>query len=413
MMTATNLPDDGAVLEELLAARGPVAVLAWLGLTHRRIRSTRARLCCPFHQEHTPSAILEVGPRGSLRLHCFGACNGRTWDVHGLVAQVHGLDVRRDYPRVLALEADFVGYELRAPARESAHRPVPRPAPAPPVETGPSITPGDFARGADALLALSPLEGSVAVGLVSRGVLEHARADGWGELPEDVSSECPELDAGDGFEADDLAASELVAQLRGRPELGWLLGPGGLVLPEHRLLIPWRAPGGEMWTLERRYAPRYGDEKPPKGGKYAQPDRRHHQPRAVYPYGADAAELGTATELWLVEGALDVLAVRALNARGLLTADGSPRHLVVLGLPGVGAWPQVRPWVLERVRGRAVLVALDADGAGETLVAAIGTDCHAAGAVRVTRKRPPEGCKDWADVSARELGLARARRATA
>jgi DNA primase len=411
MRTATTLPDDGAALEELLAARGPVAVLAWLGLTHRRLRSTRARLCCPFHQEHTPSAILEVGPRGTLRLHCFGACHGRTWDVHGLVAQVHGLDVRRDYPRVLEHEARFTGYELRAPTRAPAPRPAPRPAP--PVESAPSITPGDFARGAAALLALSPLGGSVAVGLASRGVLEYATADGWGELPADVRSECPELDAGDGFEAVDLAASALVAQLRGRPELGWLLGPGGFVLPEHRLLIPWRAPGGGVWTVERRYAPRYGDETPPKGGKYAQPDRRYHQPPAVYPYGADAPELATATELWLVEGALDVLAVRALNARGLLTADGSPRHQVVLGLPGVGAWLQVRPWVLEHIQGRAVRVALDADGAGETLVAAIGTDCHAAGAVRVTRKRPPEGCKDWADVSARELGLARARRATA
>jgi len=409
MMTATNLPDDGAVLEELLAARGPFAVLAWLGLPARRERPTRARLCCPFHQEHTASATFEVGPNGTLRLRCFGAC-ARTWDVHGLVAQVHGLDVRRDYPRVLEHEAGFVGYDLRAPTRASAPRPAQRPAP--PVESAPGILPGDFARGAVALLALSPLGGSVAVGLASRGVLEHAYSDGWGELPVDVRSGCPELDAGDRFDADDLAASALVAQLRGRPELAWLLGPGGLVLPEHRLLIPWRAPGGEVWTLERRYAPRYGDEKPTKGGKYTQPDRRHHQPPAVYPYGADAAELGTATELWLVEGALDVLAVRALNARGLLAADGSPRRLAVLGLPGVGAWTQVRPWVLERVQGRAVLVALDADAAGAALVATIGAECRAAGAASVRRKGPPVGCKDWADVSARELGLARAKRAT-
>ncbi|RYZ45999.1 MAG: hypothetical protein EOO72_02945 [Myxococcaceae bacterium] len=409
MTAATNLPDDGAALEQLLAARGPFAVLAWLGLAARREGPTRARLCCPFHQEHTPSATLEVGPRGTLRLRCFGAC-ARTWDVHGLVAQVHGLDVRRSYPRVLALEAGFAGYDLQDPTRGLVPRPVPRPAPL--AEPAPSITPGDFARGAAALLTLFPLGGSVAVGLASRGVLELARADGWGELPADVRSRSPELDESAGFDVDDPAGPALVAQLRGRPELAWLLGPGGILLPEHRLLIPWRAPGGAVWTMERRYAPRYGDETPPQGGKYTRPSRRLHQPLAVYPYGANAPELATATELWFVEGALDVLAVRALNAAGLLTADGSPRPLAVLGLPGVGAWPQVRSWMLEHVQGRAVRVALDADTAGAELVKTIGAECLAAGAVSVRRKGPPVGCKDWADVSARELGLARARRAT-
>lgn len=406
-MMAAQLPDDGAELEALLAARGPAAVLTWLGLPHRRVGPGRVRLSCPFHQEQTPSATLEVGPRGTLRLRCFGAC-ARTWDVHCLVARVHALDVRRSYPRVLELEANFVGYDMGVPARARVPGSVPRAASCT-AGASPLLAPGDFARGASVLLAHSPLGGSVAVGLASRGVLEEAKKDGWGELPIDSRSLRPGLDADAGFDGHDLAASELIRELQKSPELAWLVGPTGWRMPDYRMLIPWRAPDGSIWTLERRYAPRYGDEKPPRGGKYSQPDARHHQPPAAYPYGADSPELSTAKEVWLVEGALDVLAVRALNDRGMLTPDGSRRPLVALGLPGVGAWPRVRSWVGQHVPGRTVRLALDADAAGAAVVTAIAADCRQGGAASVRRKGPPEGFKDWADVSAQELGLGGAR----
>lgn len=410
---ATTLPDHGAQIRAALV--DIPAVLRGLGLWAGAIREGRLFMIkCLWHGDKKPSCAISIGPgEGTLRAYCF-ACR-RGGDVLALIGAVHGLDGRRDYQRILDIGAGLAGIPLdRGPVVTATTARAPRPAaPAPRPAAAPLIDAANFAAGAADLLALSPLDGSVAVGLVGRGILQEAEVDGWGELPADLRSGSPDLDAAAGFDVSDDGATRLLDVLRWRPELVWLVGPAGFRAPEHRLLIPWRDPGGRIWTLQRRYAPQYGDELPTKGGKYLLPDTKIHRPEAQYPYGADAPELESAEEIWLVEGAVDALAVRALNARGLLTVDGSPRRLAVLGLPGVGAWPQVRPWVLERVRGRAVRVALDADGAGETLVAAIGTDCHAAGAVRVTRKRPPEGCKDWADVSARELGLARARRATA
>jgi len=221
--------------------------------------------------------------------------------------------------------------------------------------------------------------------------LHEALADGWGALPADLGALLPELQ---------------------RPELAWLAAAGGVLAPEHRLLIPWRAPGGAVWTLQRRFAPRTGEELPAKGGKYALPDARQHRPAAEYPYGADSPELQTAEELWLVEGAIDVLAVRALNRAGLLPG-GQRRSLVALGLAGVAHWPKVRAWTLQQARGRRVFLALDADRAGEDAVRGLVADFHQAGAVKVRRQRPGSGFKDWADATAAKLGAGRQRPAPA
>lgn len=96
------------------------------------------RLRCPFHDEKTPSASLELGPAGTLRLHCFGLC-ARSWDVHSLAAEVLGLDVRGRFRELLAEEARLLGrYDVlealegkgapRTPARPP-ERPTPAPAP--------------------------------------------------------------------------------------------------------------------------------------------------------------------------------------------------------------------------------------------------------------------------------------------
>jgi len=213
-------------------------------------------------------------------------------------------------------------------------------------------------------------------------VLHEALADGWGALPADLGVLLPELQ---------------------RPELAWLAAAGGVRAPDHRLLIPWRAPGGTIWTLQRRFAPSTGEELPAEGGKYALPDTRQHRPAAEYPYGADSTKLQTAEELWLVEGAIDVLAVRALNRAGLLSG-GQRRSLVALGLAGVAHWPKVRAWTLQQARGRHVFLALDADRAGQDSARSVSDDFHRAGAVRVRLQRPGSGFKDWAEASASKLG---------
>ncbi len=388
----SSLPDHAAQLRAALV--DPAAVLRGLGLWARARREGRRYVfLCPWHGEKNPSCRIEPGPNeGTLRAKCF-SCNAGG-DVLALIAAVHRLDARRDFQRILDIGAELAGIHLdRGPAtgapRPPRAAPAPPPAPAPRAEPRPALSPVAFAAGVEQLLALSPLGGSsLAAGLEARGVLREALADGWGALPVDLAPLLPELQ---------------------RPELAWMAAPGGIRSPEHRLLIPWRAPGGQVWTLQRRYAPLTGEEVPAKGGKYMLPDAAQHRPAAEYPYGADSPDLQTAEELWLVEGAVDVLALRALNAGGFLA--GKRRSLVALGLAGVPHWPKVRAWTLQQARGRRVFLALDADRAGEDAVRGLVADFQRAGAVR--RQRPGSGFKDWAEATAAKLGAGRQRPAAA
>jgi DNA primase len=388
------LPDHAAQVRAALV--DPVALLRGLGLGAGARREGRRYVCrCPWHGEKNPSCSIEPGPNeGTLRARCFSC--GAGGDVLALIAAVHQLDARRDFQRILDIGAGLAGIHLdRGPvsgaSRPPRAAPAPPPAPAPRADPRPALSPVAFAAGVERLLALSPLgESSLAPGLEARGVLREALADSWGALPVDVGPLLPELQ---------------------RPELAWLAAPGGLRSPEHRLLIPWRAPGGQIWTLQRRYAPRTGEEVPAKGGKYMLPDASQHRSAAEYPYGADSPDLQTAEELWLVEGAVDVLAVRALNAAGQLR--GQRRSLVALGLAGVAHWPKVRVWTLAQARGRSVFLALDADRAGEDAVRGLVADFQRAGAVRVRRQRPGSGFKDWAEATAAKLGAGRQRPAPA
>lgn len=109
--------DDVAAVRAGLDAMGPLRVLAALGVPHQR-EGRGARLCCPMHQERTPSATLSIGPAGSLRLHCFGACS-RSWDALALLAAVRGLDVKADFRAVLQEAADVAGVVLEDSAAGS------------------------------------------------------------------------------------------------------------------------------------------------------------------------------------------------------------------------------------------------------------------------------------------------------
>lgn len=388
MAAARTLPDHAAQLRAALV--DPAAVLRGLGLWGgARRQGHRYTFRCPWHNEKNPSCSIELGPNeGTLRAWC-PSC-GAQGDVLALIAAVHRLDVRRDFQRILDIGAGLARVHLdrgpgaAAPSPPRATPPAPSAA-APRAEPRPALSPASFAAGVAHLLALSPLEGSpLAAGLDGRGVLREALADGWGALPANVGALLPELR---------------------RPELVWLAAAGGVRAPEHRLLIPWRAPGGAVWTLQRRYALQTGEETPSKGGKYTLPDASQHRPAAEYPYGANAVELQTAEEVWLVEGAADVLAVRALNRAGLL--GGQRRSLVALGLAGVALWPKVRDWTLQQTRGRRVFLALDSDRAGQDAARRMVADFLGAGATRVRLQRPGEGFKDWADASKARLGAGR------
>ena len=68
-------------------------------LVVRGQRPLSARVRCPWHDERTGSCSRERRPDGTIRVRCFG-CRA-SGDVLSLVAAVHGLDVRRDFVRVL------------------------------------------------------------------------------------------------------------------------------------------------------------------------------------------------------------------------------------------------------------------------------------------------------------------------
>ena len=126
--------DHAKKLAEEWASLGPVVAMSKLDLkTHKSGRNIL--ICCPFHNERTPSCSVGIGSQGTLRIHCF-ACS-QTWDIHALVGQLFGIEPRTSFPALLEHEADLLGRwdiadELRGKA-EPRPAPVraPRPAPEP------------------------------------------------------------------------------------------------------------------------------------------------------------------------------------------------------------------------------------------------------------------------------------------
>jgi hypothetical protein len=390
--------DDAAdVRRELSDVRRVVEALG-LGVgAKRQARGLVVR--CPAHNERDASCSITRGPDATIRVKCFSC--GFAGDVFHLVAAAEGIALPRDFPKALQ-RARELGRATPAdpPAQRRATRPE---APdAPPVLDG-----STFAASAAALLEACPLYSGVAAGLRARGLLFEAQGDGWGELPRDRPGP---------FEGD--GRSELGTALEAvRPKfepasLRWLISRDRVVWGEHRLLIPWRRPDGSIWGLQRRYAPFYGDEAPVgRTPKYVWPSESVYSPAPRYAYGVDSPALETGTDLWLVEGAVDVLALRALARAGALGAEVPPRP-AVLGLPGVEMWGRFGPSVLRYVRGRRVLVAFDADKAGDRAAKgskAMVDDLLRAGARTIDRRRPL-GFKDWGELAADRLGFGREAR---
>lgn len=177
------------------------------------------------------------------------------------------------------------------------------------------------------------------------------------------------------FDQDVLARAGLVRRTtEGRVELERFAFPG------HRLLIPWRGPGGSVDVLQRR---RLDTGEP----KYVFPPGM----RPRLPFGAEALRASDLERtLVLAEGALDVLALRLLDQRDRL-------GLLPLGLPGVKGW---QPDWARFAKGRTVRIALDADAAGDAETRKLADQLYEAGAARVQRWRLTDA-KDWAEAVAR------------
>lgn len=331
---------------------------------------------CPWHDEKTPSCSVRIAADGTIAVKCHG-CEA-SGDALSLVAVCNKLDARRDFREVLTLAAVIAG--IRLSFLDGSPAPAPRivrdPRPPAPRDVGAEALGADaFAELAEALLELCPLaaEPEVLAYLEGRGIAQ--LASHWGALPGNRSKlgEVRDVLAGR-FGRDTWLRSGLA-----RSSGEWLFA-------DHRLIIPWRATGvsGAVQALQRRAV-----REVPKGTpKYVACAGRP----ITAPYGCgDALEvLGDGVELAIVEGAVDVLAMRILaGRRGLERA--------VVGIPGVEHWRQHLEVLGDLARGRVVVVALDGDAAGERHVAELAAALMGAGATRVDRVRPTEG-KDWADV---------------
>lgn len=384
------------------ALSDPWRVICVLGLDRgARREGAGFKTSCPWcgGGKNTPPLSVRVRD-GKVLAHCFSCSSGG--DVFSLVAAVEGITLPAGMGQARTRAAALANLASTLPAARVS---LPEKAPKEVARTDAA----SFHRGAAGLLARCPLVGSVSVGLAFRGVLPEAQEDGWGELP--ATSHTTGIgranDDEEDFTVDDPALGDLMTSIDAgalRGFVPWLWSPrGDVARPTHRLLIPWRAPDGRIWNVQRRWAPRYGDEAAPDGvPKYVEPVGPMASVAGPHAFGIERlTREAPDAEVWICEGAMDVLALRALNRRGYLRRDRQPRPLVALGLPGVSAWRRIRGSLVTRLTGRVVRLALDGDRAGAGAVRALAHDCRSSGAASVTDKPPPREVKDWAELTAR------------
>lgn len=320
---------------------------------------------CPAHKEHTPSCSVRRGPDGTIAVRCF-ACSF-TGDALDLVAAVAGLSrLPRDFSRVLERAAELAGMTLVAEVSGVDVRPPRTRAPA-----RPTLPDDTFAAMARALLSMGRLDGfrlvrDAELYLAGRRLLDAARAEGWAALPppgESADSWARVLS--DSFGGESAERSGLLYRTRA----GWSFTHG-----ENRLLIPWRSPDGEVYTIQRRRLDASG-----AGGKYVFPKGR----AARWPYGCEGIAAGA--RIAVVEGAVDVLALRQIAA-----IEGKKASIV--GIPGVARLDLAAKLPV----GKVAIVALDADTAGTAAIQGLREILKRAGATTVPGWNPDPPFKDWA-----------------
>lgn len=398
---------------------------------------------CPWHTEKHPSCSLTRGPDGTLRAHCFTCGNGG--DVFSLLAAIRGLDLERDFRAILKEAGELAGVNVEAEEQHGGGRPdVPARPPFAPVEPAP-IGPCDRAFGAlvAPLLHLGRLDGGpcsadVCDYLAGRRLLNLAQREGWTALPPAGSAAAASWarmlqDVAEQIaNENDLPAATVEAELRAI--VRWDDGRPGFVHGGHRLVIPYRAPCGTIYTWQRR---RLDADEP----KYVFPSSRDRRWLPCKQCGKTTPHEETGPSRWTcvecpgaeegpcaragagrsarwphgverlagarfdapvvyTEGALDAATVRALD-------DAAGRERVVLGVPGTQAWKRGNGYFATFARGRVAFVATDVDAPkpgkappGETAAAAWGADLWRANALDVLRIRPPAGSKDWSEALA-------------
>jgi DNA primase len=377
-------------LRALLAS--PAEVAAALGLCTRRTGNGNVLVLCPWHAERNPSCSLFVGAQQDLRVHCY-AC-GAGGDVFALIAQVNGLDIRKDFVGVLHEARALVGAHVglaagqAEPSLSVARRKAPRPEP--------GLSAALYHAVAWAWLSLCAEHQELCLErqersrgrdyLAERGLLLQADAAGIVSLPDtihDARVVVGQLRFGGSerraFSSDQLDAAGIV-------KLG---EHGGYAFrwPEHLVLIPWVDRRGAITAVQQRYV---GTDEPLN--KYVwPPGRAAHQP-----FGVEVLRNKRNVDIVIVEGALDVLARREL-------ANMHGEDIDVIGIASAGSPLAGLP--IDLLRGKRVRVAVDRDAAGERAASALRKALDPI-ARKVVRSVPTiDGAKDWNQQLTGELAL--------
>jgi DNA primase len=354
-----SAPHTRDALRALLS--DPIAVCNALEIDRdARPQQNGLMISCLWHDDNNPSCSVTNAEDGGLRVHCF-AC-GVGGDVFSLIGKVRGLDVKTEFPAVLAVAAEIAetlgaeGANVQRPrTAQTAHKS------ALPVEAVDTM--------GRTMLAAAPIANSreVTAYLFSRKLLQQATDHGWGALPCERKKVQSVVDA-----VITVVGAEVWA-------CSGMCGNGGaLKYPDNVLIIPWRDGEGRITTLQRRVLTTISTH------RYVFPNGNP----PTEPYGVERLVTSEpTTDIAFVEGAIDVLAYSTLCER-------SGKNRIVLGLPGASSW---RPTWESYVAGRVVHLAFDADEAGDRAALVLSGRMYAAGATRVDRQRP-RGANDWAEL---------------
>lgn len=351
-------PSDARGTIDVAAVRArladPMHVVTVLGLGDGATSQPRGVMIrCPAHADRTPSCSVRVADDGTIACHCFACAWGG--DVIDLIATVEDIEPRTRAALVRAAELAGVSVTTRVYVT-----PRPRPRPTAPTDDG-----ADLALTIGAVVVDVEDDDEVATYLDRRGILDVARDDDWGALDTEAVQYALAERIAMGGDPVDMVRAGLVRGCDDGYRMAW---------QHHRIVIPWRRRDGTVQTVQRR---RIGHDQPryvfPRGGRPRQP------------YGVHRLRDGA--PLAIVEGAVDAIALRALDARA-----GVER--LAVGVPGTGGWDDAWSSLLA---GRHIYVAADADDAGEGAAASWAVHAWRAGATGVERMRPVGGA-DWGAV---------------
>jgi DNA primase len=297
--------------------------------TAPRASARQAFVCCPWHQENSPSCSLKLREDGTISVHCFG-CDQRG-DAYTLIAKVRGLDLVGDFQEVLRAAADIANAPALAPV-EVAAKPVEHEG------VNDETYHGIWSWLLEALSPLRAIAPQVANYLDGRCIGADAEAVGVRGLPRDgreLAASCLAV-----FERADLEGAGVLRQ--GLDTLDW---------PAWRVLVPWRDRYGRITCVQRR---RLDDGRP----KYLSPKGR--SPRA--PFGVELLAgaldcMGPRAEVIVTEGAFAALARRKIARHG-------DERAAVIGVYSASTAAAGMP--MDLLEGRRVVLSLDRDGAGES-----------------------------------------------